>query len=60
MNHFNRRSRKKKHSLLFLSLNRRHRRKMSFEAIFRGMIELFIKECNYGINQLNMTENQQQ
>jgi hypothetical protein len=41
MNNFNRRS-GKKHSLLVLSLNRRHKRKMSFEAMFRKIIETVI------------------
>jgi hypothetical protein len=63
MNNLNRRRKKKSkknHSLLVLSLNRRHKRKMTFESIFRCIIEQVIKECNYGINQFNLSEDQQQ
>jgi hypothetical protein len=60
MNHFKRRSRKKKHSLLVSSLNRRHRLKTKFDFIFKMIVELVIEECNYGINRLNLTEDQQQ
>jgi hypothetical protein len=60
MNNYKRRSLKKKHSLLVLSLNRRHKRKMTFEYIFRDSIEKVLKQCNYGLNLLSLSEEQNQ
>jgi hypothetical protein len=56
---FNRRK-KKKNSLLVISLNRQHKRKMAFEAYFRTPIESIIRDCNYGLNHLILSEEQQQ